>query len=92
MGEQEGGTRKKAKERARKAGPRRGSHTHMHTRAQQNNNTHKGTQTHGNTRQTAGNTKHKKGKHRTVEKAMKTPQRWPLDGHTLSGGGSLPVS
>ena len=91
MGEQEGGTRKKAKERARKAGPSWGSHTHMHTHNKTTTHTkaHRHTETQGKPH-TTQNTKRRK--HRTVEKAMKTPQRWPLDGHTLSGGGSLLVS
>ena len=87
MGEQEGGTRKKAKERARKAGL-----AHTHARTQQtttHTKAHRHTGIQGKPYATQ-NTKRRK--HRTAEKAMKTPQRWPLDSHTLSGGGSLPVS
>ena len=88
MEEQEGGTRKKAKERARKAGL---THTHMHAHNKTTTHTkaHRHTETQGKPHATQNTKRHK---HRTAEKAMKTPQRWPLDGHTLSGGGSLPVS
>ena len=81
--------RRQKKELGRRGQGGAHTHTHAHNKTTTHTKAHRHTETQGKPHATQ-NTKRRK--HRTAEKAMKTPQRWPLDGHTLSGGGSLPKS